>query len=268
MWFQKISKPTQFGHYITLLSTTGNNLQNFSGDSLLEKVKLMLQSLTLQRIWRKEKRRKVEERRNEEERRKKEEQNEREKKEQEEIARKIRDARRSRVGEEPSDGLQINVRTPAGSLSRRFKQGAAYQKVYDWIGGKDDLPLFFTLHIEGRVVLLKDEVNKEETHDLTGREKEEATLMLNAEITFYGNVPQTEENLANTVVDGEEQNEEDKSKELPAATGSAGLTPEQPDEGQEDMDKKGNHENKRKRKGKKDRRTTAKRRKITEIENK
>ncbi|XP_078368504.1 uncharacterized protein LOC144652325 [Oculina patagonica] len=26
-------------------------------------------------------------------------------------------------------------------------------EVYDWIRGKEDLPLFFTIHIEGRVVL-------------------------------------------------------------------------------------------------------------------
>lgn len=34
---------------VYMTSTTGNNLQDFSGDSLLEKVKLMMQSLTLQR---------------------------------------------------------------------------------------------------------------------------------------------------------------------------------------------------------------------------
>lgn len=41
--------------------------------------------------------------------------------------------------------------------------------MYDWIGSRDDQPLYFTMHIEGRVIQFQDVITKEETLDLTGR---------------------------------------------------------------------------------------------------
>ncbi|CAH3172881.1 unnamed protein product, partial [Porites evermanni] len=84
--------------------------------------------------------------------------------------RRIREARKVRVSDEPERGVHIRLRTNLGTRSRKFRNGAQFQEVYDWAGAMQDMPLYFTLH-RGQTLLTHDERvgPLDESLDLTER---------------------------------------------------------------------------------------------------
>ncbi|XP_068714278.1 caldesmon-like [Montipora foliosa] len=160
------------------------------------------------------------------------------------------------------------------------------QEVYDWAGSIDDLPLHFTIQRRQQVVLHNDPLQGHEVLDVREGEEEEIRSILQTEVSFRGNLPQVEINkqaLSDTVADGpqrriaeeakagkEEREEEEKVEEIETQKRQLEETVGENEKGQENVEEKGQMEGTTeegesiKRKNKKDKRTTAERRKEEE----
>ncbi|XP_074607841.1 uncharacterized protein LOC141860588 isoform X3 [Acropora palmata] len=65
---------------------------------------------------------------------------------------------------------------------RRFCHGAVFQEVYDWAGTLEELPIHFTLHSGGKLILHSDHIEGNSVVHVSRREKEEASSLLASEI--------------------------------------------------------------------------------------
>lgn len=116
----------------------------------------------------------------------------------------LRDLRRRRIMEEPTDGTSMykvilvycNKR-----VERQFCQGAVFQEVYDWAGTLEELPIHFTLHSGGRLILHSDHIEGNSVVHISRREKEEASSLLASEVSFRGNYMVPQDTLSATVLD-------------------------------------------------------------------
>ncbi|XP_073229225.1 uncharacterized protein [Porites lutea] len=128
--------------------------------------------------------------------------------------RRIREARKVRVSDEPERGVHIRLRTNLGTRSRKFRNGAQFQEVYDWAGAMQDMPLYFTLH-RGQTLRTHDERvgPLDETLDLTERDEEEVTSSFPSEVSFKGSFPYSSKDLSDTIEDERKDPEEEAAEE-------------------------------------------------------
>ncbi|XP_068695084.1 DNA ligase 1-like isoform X1 [Montipora foliosa] len=187
---------------------------------------------------------------------------------------------------EQSFKIRKNSPSKSGDDSNEDYDVKAYREVYDWAGSIDDLPLHFTIQRRQQVVLHNDPLQGHEVLDVREGEEEEIRSILQTEVSFRGNLPQVEINkqaLSDTVADGpqrriaeeakagkEEREEEEKVEEIETQKRQLEETVGENEKGQENVEEKGQMEGTTeegesiKRKNKKDKRTTAERRKEEE----
>ncbi|XP_073249527.1 uncharacterized protein [Porites lutea] len=124
-------------------------------------------------------------------------------------AQQVRQMRRQRITRPPKEGYKVIVRDLVQGrplMSRKFSETAFYQEVYDWAGGADEMPLFFTLHKESRPTCIshKERLKGHEVLSFVERDEEDMVRLLGPfEVEFRGNIPcgTSEEDLSKTVQD-------------------------------------------------------------------
>ncbi|XP_015780780.1 PREDICTED: uncharacterized protein LOC107358703 [Acropora digitifera] len=116
----------------------------------------------------------------------------------------LRDVRRGRNMEEPTNETatyKVILVYRNEKAERRFCHGAVFQEVYDWAGTLEELPIHFTLHSGGKLILYSDHIEGNSVVHVSRREKEEASSLLASEVSFHGNHMFPQDTLSATVLD-------------------------------------------------------------------
>ncbi|XP_074608156.1 uncharacterized protein LOC141860874 isoform X5 [Acropora palmata] len=193
----------------------GADFHNFDHKTLYERVKIMIEGLSLERerlsqwrLLRKEQEKNLqdiqekERAMTDEERRNVHVQNER----------ILRDVRRGRYMEEPTNETatyKVILVYRNEKTERRFCHGAVFQEVYDWAGTLEELPIHFTLHSGGKLILHSDHIEGNSVVHVSRWEKEEASSLLASEVSFRGNYMSPQDTLSATVLDASHCNHRD-----------------------------------------------------------
>ncbi|XP_074629437.1 uncharacterized protein LOC141887033 [Acropora palmata] len=124
----------------------------------------------------------------------------------------LRDVRRGRNMEEPTNETatyKVILVYRNEKTEWRFCHGAVFQEVYDWAGTLEELPIHFTLHSGGKLILHSDHIEGNSVVHVSRREKEEASSLLASEVSFRGNYMFPQDTLSATVLDASHCNHRD-----------------------------------------------------------